>query len=111
MGLDMYLKNEREQEVGYWRKANQVHNWFVENVQDGVDDCGQYKVTYEQLQKLKNLCLRVLETENHRLLPPCAGFFFGSTDIDDYYYEDLRNTVEIISSLDPKLEYIYQSSW
>lgn len=20
-------------EVGYWRKANQIHNWFVENVQ------------------------------------------------------------------------------
>lgn len=25
--------------VGYWRKANAVHKWFVENVQDGVDEC------------------------------------------------------------------------
>lgn len=22
-----------------WRKANQIHNWFVENVQNGVDIC------------------------------------------------------------------------
>ena len=26
-------------EAAYWRKANQIHNWFVENIQDGEDDC------------------------------------------------------------------------
>ena len=25
--------------VGYWRKANAIHNWFVQNVQDGRDEC------------------------------------------------------------------------
>ena len=29
------------EELGYWRKANQIHRWFVENVQDGVDNCGE----------------------------------------------------------------------
>jgi hypothetical protein len=24
--------------VGYWRKANAIHRWFVEHVQDGNDD-------------------------------------------------------------------------
>ena len=24
-----------EEEVGYWRKANQIHKWFVDNCQDG----------------------------------------------------------------------------
>jgi hypothetical protein len=27
------------QEAGYWRKANAIHRWFVDNVQDGNDDC------------------------------------------------------------------------
>ena len=30
--------------IGYWRKANQIHNWFVENVQGGEDDCKKYYV-------------------------------------------------------------------
>lgn len=36
----------------YWRKANQIHKWFVDNVQDGNDDCGRYWVSKD---KLKNL--------------------------------------------------------
>ena len=25
--------------VGYWRKANQIHKWFVDNCQNGRDEC------------------------------------------------------------------------
>ena len=42
-----------------WRKANQIHHWFVENVQDGQDDCGSYEVTKEQLETLLELCMKV----------------------------------------------------
>lgn len=45
--------------VGYWRKANQIHNWFVENIQDGIDNCGTYEVTEEQLINLLNTCKEV----------------------------------------------------
>ena len=45
--------------VGYWRKANQIHCWFVENVQDGIDDCGTYEVTEKQLVELLNTCKEV----------------------------------------------------
>ena len=45
--------------IGYWRKANQIHNWFVENVQDGIDDCGTYEVTEKQLVDLLNTCKEV----------------------------------------------------
>ena len=46
--------------VGYWRKANQIHNWFVNNVQDGEDDCGTYEVTEEQFVDLLDICEKVL---------------------------------------------------
>ena len=44
------------EEVGYWRKANAIHKWFVDNIQDGEDDCGYYEVAPEQLEELLNIC-------------------------------------------------------
>ena len=55
MGLDAgIIKGDTE--IIYWRKANAIHKWFVENVQEGVDDCGEYEVTVEQLTELRDLC-------------------------------------------------------
>lgn len=48
--------------VGYWRKANQIHKWFVDNVQNGEDDCKSYYVGREQLKELRDLCKKVLES-------------------------------------------------
>lgn len=51
------------EEIGYWRKANQIHNWFVENVQDGIDDCSYHnEVTKEILEELLDICQRVLDS-------------------------------------------------
>ena len=102
--------------VGYWRKANQIHAWFVENVQKGEDNCHEYYVDREQLKELLDLCKETLETKNAELLPPQSGFFFGSTDIDEYYWSDIEHTIEMLESvlndraLD-KFDFQYQSSW
>lgn len=89
MGLDMYLekrtyvgnnykkleeqavikvqgvKQERVnavvEEVGYWRKSNAIHHWFVMNIQNGENDCGTYFVHKEQLKSLLLACKEVLE--------------------------------------------------
>lgn len=50
------------EEVAYWRKANQIHKWFVDNVQDGNDDCGSYYVSREKLQELLDLCKKIKAT-------------------------------------------------
>lgn len=142
--------NIRE-EIGYWRKANQIHNWFVENVQDGEDDCCYHKeCTKEILEKLYNTCKTVLESctlvdgkvnngkeytkENgwrelyedgqivldtsvaEELLPTSAGFFFGSYDYDEYYVDDLLNTMKIIDKALKETNFeneaiYYGSSW
>ncbi len=52
VSVDIKKLSYIEEQVGYWRKANQIHNWFVENVQDGEDDCKSYYVSREQLQEL-----------------------------------------------------------
>ncbi len=98
-------------DVGSWRKVNAIHQWFVDNVQDGIDKCEEHSVLYSDLITLKNLCLEVIETKNPSKLPPQSGFFFGSTDIDQYYYGGLMETIQIIEKLDPEGDYYYRSSW
>lgn len=84
MGLDMYLYcnskaltdkvhegepygeyttpfYKRRGVVMYWRKANAIHKWFVDNVQDGNDDCGTYEVDIEMLRQLKAICEYIAE--------------------------------------------------
>jgi hypothetical protein len=106
------------EEVGYWRKANAIHRWFVENVQNGNDDCREYAVTIKELESLRRDCENVLcdSALREQLLPAQSGFFFGSTDYDEYYEQDLQNTIDIISEIlsseDAKNgEYFYRSSW
>jgi hypothetical protein len=103
-------------QVGYWRKANAIHGWFVDNVQDGEDDCGACDVSREQLQKLLDDCKSAIAAKTSEKVPPRAGFFFGSTDIDDDYWEDLERTVAIVTHIleAPRLkdwDFEYQSSW
>lgn len=134
-------------EAAYWRKANAIHNWFVNNVQDGEDDCKEYYVSRDQLQQLVDLCKTVLATaktepgkvhngtrftpeggeekiyedgivvtnpeEVAELLPPTSGFFFGSTDIDGYFLEDIKSTIEQleVALSEEDGSFYYQSSW
>lgn len=100
------------EKVGYWRKANAIHGWFVKNVQGGKDDCKEYYVPFEKLIELKNLCQQAIEAKDpETMLPPTSGFFFGSSEVDAYYREDLKYTIDLLSNLDEKGEYYYQSSW
>lgn len=103
-------------EAMYWRKANAIHKWFVENCQEGVDDCREYYVVREQLQKLKELCELALEHKHkaNEYLPTQGGFFFGSTDYDDWFFEELRQTADGLKkvlSLNDDWDFYYRSSW
>ena len=48
------------EDVMYWRKANAIHNWFVQNVQGGEDNCREYYVAREDLEKLLDVCTKVV---------------------------------------------------
>ena len=103
-------------EVGYWRKANAIHRWFVENVQDGTDDCNPYPVSREQLEELRELCRTALANRDKAadLLPTTSGFFFGGTEYSDFYFEDLESTISQIDAvlkLPVGWEIEYRSSW
>ena len=147
------IKPERissiEESVAYWRKANHIHKWFVDNVQDGEDNCREYYVSHEQLQQLVDECKKVKESLEksgkktiqvesgwsskegktfmdvdvytdtsvaEELLPTQSGFFFGSTDVDEWYWGDIEHTIKTLESAlnDRALDnwdFEYQSSW
>lgn len=159
MGLDMYLyRTERStgpksyedfDEIGYWRKANAIHHWFVQNVQGGKDDCEYYEVTKDQLKTLRNLCITIFDNVSlipgkiangytvkdgeaipnytdgfvidnqelcKELLPTQSGFFFGNTDYNQWYLQDIKQTLEIVikalNETDFDVEQLYYcSSW
>lgn len=109
--------------VGYWRKANAIHAWFVSNVQGGEDECRTHPVSREELKKLRESCLRVLagfkdETHGRAVaeehLPTQEGFFFGVTEYSEWYVQDLEDTVRQIDrvlKLPDDWSFEYQSSW
>ncbi len=123
--VDTKIKPERVkyvvEEVGYWRKANQIHNWFVEKVQNGNDDCGSYWVSRDTLESLLDVCKKVKADFNetggikaHELLPTTSGFFFGGTEYDEWYFNDVDNTIKIIEECleDENADsFEYSSSW
>ncbi len=162
MGLDMYLMNKNGDEIGYWRKANAVHGWFIRNCADGVDNCEPVNVSREALNHLRNDVIKALaekpvlvsagvnsgvinaentvdmdtsaknimqiimdtmtvQSHNHEFndeddtdpLRPTSGFFFGSTEKDEWYYNDLEDTLVILNqALDTDdTEFTYQASW
>jgi hypothetical protein len=104
-------------QVAYWRKANQIHKWFVDHVQDGNDNCEEYRVTRDQLQLLLDNCKLVLinKEEAKTLLPRQEGFFFGSYEYDEFYWYDIQDTIDqlekILNEYPEEWDFQYQSSW
>lgn len=110
--------------VGYWRKANAIHAWFVRECANGVDECQPIPVRNGKLRELKVVIeylidiadLPSVKEEIEKLLPPTAGFFFGDTEVNEYYWADLRHTLDILNrAIDLEenqgCDITYQASW
>jgi hypothetical protein len=146
---DIFQWESLFEEVGYWRKANAIHKWFVDNVQNGIDDCCYYEVTKENIQELLRRCKIIKRTstmekayiENGKtfandrwcpiyiegetitnpniaknLLPTQEGFFFGGTNYDQWYMDDITKTIDILQKVLDETDFdremiVYRSSW
>lgn len=116
-------------EVCYWRKANAIHRWFVQNIQNGEDDCKNYGVEVSELLELRELCADLLKNKDPKeaaeRLPTAEGFFFGRKDYDESYWETLQDTVDQLNVVltwnelrrsqlgrdYSDVDYSYSSSW
>jgi hypothetical protein len=103
-----YLQPNIKTPIAVWRKANAIHQWFISNCADDIDDCQEIDVSVEKLQQLKNTCEKILKQPTNAalmidLLPPQSGFFFGDTDLNnpdtlDEYLDDVKYTNDLLSN-------------
>lgn len=104
MGLDIsFLKAKKGEannmkEVAYFRKVNFLVKYFQYE-----ENCSLKKLFIPKVQLLLDYCVKVLgdrsEETSKKLLPTQGGFFFGSTEYDQWYYEDVERVYEIFKEI------------
>jgi hypothetical protein len=118
------------EDVGYLRKANQIHNFIVQECQDGVDECQLSIVRKTHLKDLLKRCKKAISVKDIYLndgilkdgegieeyLPTTSGSFFGGTEFNEWFFNDVEETIELIEKVlketDFKTQVIcYRSSW
>jgi hypothetical protein len=113
--------------VAYWRKANAIHGWIVNTLAGGVDECQEIHVPRNALVDLLAACKVVMSVSvgeskqdlaDEVGLMPTEGFFFGGYQLDEYYDEQLKYTIDMLEhvlGLIPEdsfyYDFTYQASW
>lgn len=119
MGLDIYFHKVKRREIGYFRKVNFLVAFF-EKKGFATAEQTSLQINKQDAEELLDLCNQVLadSSKAEELLPTMAGFFFGSTDYDKYYFQDVEEVRDwIVSDLLPAFDslgdndYIEFSTW
>lgn len=89
--LDAEIKGSYEEYDAYFRKVNFLFAYF-ENAGKMIDQYYAF-VDKEDVDDIIDRCERVLADHNlaTELLPTQSGFFFGSTDYDNWYFSDVKD--------------------
>lgn len=129
MGLDQYLYGVKDKDIAdgrkseiyelcYWRKCNWLHKWVADvRGEDTLHNCSYYELDKEWIEDLAKLVDDVLANPMlaEDYLPTQGGFFFGSVDYDDWYFEDLKDTKQklkdILAKKDEYDYYLYYAWW
>lgn len=82
----------------YFRKVNFIFN-FYENITRTMVDQWYAVTNAEEIDDLIDRCERVLAKTGdqeyaNQVLPTQSGFFFGSTDYDEYYFSDVQDCLK-----------------
>lgn len=93
MGLDLYFMKRKLTEVAYFRKYNFLIPVMEKILETKIKNGNFYNVDEEDIKKLRDRCKLVMENHDYakELLPTTEGFFFGSTDYDEYYFNDVEH--------------------
>lgn len=116
MGLDMYFTPINFNDGVYLRKANAIHNYIIENHAGGVDECQIITLDSTDLKALQYVVKAVVNDRSlaPKLLPTASGFFFGSTEYDDWYFSQLEHFDKELDELLRRDDWDtiqYQASW
>ena len=93
--LDKEVEMSYEEYNAYFRKVNFLFYYFDRTLGKMYDQYYAF-VEPEDVDDLIDRCERVLKDHNlaHTLLPTQDGFFFGSTDYNDWYFSDVKDCLK-----------------
>lgn len=99
MGLDIFFTRKKESQIGYFRKVNFLVAYFADLGFD-VENQIPLSITKEDAQILLKRCKQVLKdpSKAKELLPTMEGFFFGSTDYDKSYFDDVEGVARFLEN-------------
>lgn len=88
----------------YFRKFNALVDWVERNV-GNVENCEPMELSKDDIESLQST-LTDLTPENCDVeLPTCEGFFFGSQEYDQWYWQDVENAKQMCQ------EILKQTDW
>lgn len=112
------------EELMYWRKFNALHDWVINKCANGVDECQKIYIDLDQLKELYSTLVMVQEDHDKAptLLPTKSGFFFGGTDYDEYYFQEVDRSIKALENIIIEedtnrtknkryADFYYQASW
>ena len=95
------LKNEYDElnpwkEVAYFRKVNFLLPFF-----EYGENCSRLEIDDYKIDELLFKCKQVLEDHSlaETLLPTQGGFFFGNSEYNDWYFEDVKEVYDKFSEI------------
>ena len=96
MGLDLFYYKIKK--IGYFRKVNFLIPFFESQLGYKIENLCKVKIDKEDAEELLRRCSAVLDDHSkaEELLPTQEGFFFGSTDYDDYYFMDVERVRDYV---------------
>lgn len=98
MGLDLYFNKVKHTEIGYFRKVNFLVSFFEHQLGQEIENLRNVRIDREDAEELLKRCDEVLKDHSkaEELLPTCPGFFFGGTEYDDYYFDDVQSVKDYV---------------
>lgn len=96
--------SEIKEEVGYWRGAYSINKWFEDNTEESNDEGIEFRVSIDELKKLLSDCKKVMELDYNsaqEIIPHHTRYFFTTEESrDKYYFNEIKNTIDIIEKID-----------
>jgi hypothetical protein len=89
------IEGAYEEYDAYFRKVNFLFHYFDRTISKMHDQYYAF-VEPEDVDDIIDRCERVLKNHDlaHSLLPTQDGFFFGSTDYDNWYFSDVKDCLK-----------------
>lgn len=119
-GLAYYDDKYVIQEIAYFRKVNWLHGYLDKLCESKtghyLGNCEYFVFSKNDLNEFLDVCREVIECESihiaEELLPPTRGCFFGCYEVNDEYFEEVKDFIEMMEQYsEDDAQYVYWAWW